>query len=281
MHTRRLALAAALFPLVLAACALGPSFAVSEDPAPSASTGPSAAIADPADAALPPPPDGRPSRPVPEDASHRSSTTEPPDTGRASDSAVEAGFDSSVVVPAPDSGVDVASPVVVARPPVVGDLVISEIMFDPAGAEPEGEWIEVANVSSDPVELRGVIVRDGAARSHTIGASAVVAPGAFAILARSTAACVLAGVPASSVIYDYGRGLSAQAGVILANGSSGAILLERGGVTLARVPYGSFGLASSSGQSLQARVVVHESISAAASFCASSMPTPGAAPSCP
>ncbi len=37
----------------------------------------------------------------------------------------------------------------------VGNIIISEIMFDPAGPENEGEWIEIYNAGSTPVDLTG------------------------------------------------------------------------------------------------------------------------------
>ena len=274
MQNRRLAFAAPVFSLALAACAFGPSLAVSEDSAPAA---PSVGVPSSANVELR---DGE----AQADGSRASleldagRVQEVADAGKILDATKE--VDAAVLVPSVDAS-DSASPVGTARAPAFGDVVLSEILFDPSGAEPDGEWIEVANVSAEPLELRGVTLRDGAGRTHTIGTSAIVAPGAFAVLVRSATACMAAGVPSSAVIYDYGRGVSAQSGVILANGSTGAILLERGGVTLARAAYGTFGLSSSPGHSFQVRALVVESNPTGASYCSSATPTPGAAPNCP
>ncbi len=47
------------------------------------------------------------------------------------------------------------------RPPDPGELVITEIMVDPhATKDTYGEYLEVTNVSDDPVQLLGLIVRD-------------------------------------------------------------------------------------------------------------------------
>jgi hypothetical protein len=276
MQNRRLAFAAPVLSLVLAACAFGPSFAASNElaPAPSSTGVPSANV------------DLRDGD-VEVDGSRASLEL---DGGRLQDGAaakgsdatkdVEDDVDAAVLVPPTDAS-EAATPAGTPRAPVFGDVVLSEILFDPSGAEPDGEWVEVANVSADPLELRGVVLRDGAGRTHTIGTSAIVGPGGFAVLARSATACVSGGVPSSAVLYDYGRGVSAQSGVILANGSTGAIFLERGGVTLARAAYGTFGLSSSPGHSFQARTLAVESNPVGASYCSSATPTPGAAPNCP
>lgn len=276
MQNRRLAFAAPALSLVLAACALGPSFAVSDDsaPAPSSTSVPSANVElrdGEADV------DG--SRASLELDAGRLSDG---DAAKSSDATKDAfGDGDAAVLVAPTDASEAASPVGTARAPVFGDVVLSEILFDPSGAEPDGEWVEVANVSADPLELRGVVLRDGAGRTHTIGTSAIVGPGGFAVLARSATACMSGGVPSSAVLYDYGRGVSAQSGVILANGSTGAISLERGGITLARAAYGTFGLSSSPGQTFQVRTVAVESNPTGASYCSSATPTPGAPPNCP
>lgn len=200
---------------------------------------------------------------------------------RRPDGADDAAVRVDAAVPPLDASVDAAdsSTTGAARAPSRSDLVITEIMFDPAGAEPEGEWFEITNVASVPVDLRGVVIRDGAARSHSVVGSVIVAPGAFVVFARSTSASVAVGVPASVIGYEYGRGLSASAGVILSNGATGAVSLEYGGATLTTVAYGTFGIAGA-GASLSVRTVAHETNPAAASFCATPVPTPGLASAC-
>ncbi|MEO1495667.1 MAG: lamin tail domain-containing protein [Planctomycetota bacterium] len=48
-----------------------------------------------------------------------------------------------------------------ATPPAThanGDLVVTEIMYDPASAEPAWEWIEVFNAGPEPVDLSGYFI---------------------------------------------------------------------------------------------------------------------------
>lgn len=49
----------------------------------------------------------------------------------------------------------------VGRPPDRGDLVITELMVDPSATpDASGEYLEVTNVSPEPIQLLGLIIRD-------------------------------------------------------------------------------------------------------------------------
>lgn len=196
---------------------------------------------------------------------------------RAADATADATLDAST-----DATVDASTDATVgtARAPAPGDLVISEIAYDPAGTQPDSEWFEVASLASVPIELRGVTLRDGVARTHVVASSVVVPPGGFVVLARLRAAVIAGGVPASAIGYEYGAGLGSSSGVLLANGSTGAIELVSGGGSLVRVAYGAFGLNASNG-SLELRVLGYQASPGASAYCAQATPTPGAAPRCP
>lgn len=45
-------------------------------------------------------------------------------------------------------------------PPPPGRLLISEVMYNPSGEEPAGEWVEIANVGGKPVSLDGIKLGD-------------------------------------------------------------------------------------------------------------------------
>lgn len=47
-----------------------------------------------------------------------------------------------------------------------GDLVISEIMYNPASAEDDWEWVEVANTGSTAVSLSGWVLDDHNSDAH-------------------------------------------------------------------------------------------------------------------
>ncbi|MFV8753380.1 lamin tail domain-containing protein [Nannocystaceae bacterium ST9] len=82
----------------------------------------------------------------------------------------------------PVSGVDDLSP---------GDLVITEIMYDPnknACTEPGCEWIEVYNATANPVDLDGLRIQDSQlnmAAQGTISVSLIVPPGGYVWLGHS------------------------------------------------------------------------------------------------
>ena len=46
-------------------------------------------------------------------------------------------------------------------PPAAGELVINEIMINPAGSESGGEWIEIKNITGESRDLNGCSISDG------------------------------------------------------------------------------------------------------------------------
>jgi hypothetical protein len=79
---------------------------------------------------------------------------------------------------------DLAFKVDDSRAPVAGDLVITEIMYNPSGTEPYGEWLEVLNRGTRPVRLGDV---DLTSSVETRRLSGVVAAGARVVLCRDAA----------------------------------------------------------------------------------------------
>jgi hypothetical protein len=87
--------------------------------------------------------------------------------------------------------------------PAAGQLVISEVLANPAGAaDASREWFEVANVGAAAFDLNALVVgRIGAAGAAIASARCLaVAPGGFAVLARS----VDAGVPRVDATFGFG-----------------------------------------------------------------------------
>lgn len=184
--------------------------------------------------------------------------------------------------PASDGGAVVANQ---------GDLVISEVMFNPSGTEPESEWIEIHNPTGSPVQLSGLVLRDGAspANTHTIGPGVVVAPGAYVVLVANAAAATTAKVPAASVVYEY-NGAGAVDPLQLGNSANGAVVLLRGATEIARARYGALGFGGAgNGRSVQLSVLTYAGAGQSASWCVSSSTwagstdqgTPGAPDDCP
>jgi competence protein ComEC len=85
-------------------------------------------------------------------------------------------------------------------------VTISEIMANPRAVPDErGEWIELRNLESKPVDLRGWTIHSRNDRGVTIDRSVVIPAGGFAVLARDADRATNGGVNAR---YAYGEGLT-------------------------------------------------------------------------
>jgi hypothetical protein len=68
---------------------------------------------------------------------------------------------------------------------VAGDLIITEIMYNPTCLNDVCEWIELFNAAAQPIELNGLVIQDSAQNPNAqgkINTSAVVEPGEYVIL---------------------------------------------------------------------------------------------------
>jgi hypothetical protein len=90
-------------------------------------------------------------------------------------------------------------------------LIINELLanpFDPI-TDAAGEWFEVYNAGSFPVEMQGMLVADSAQSGrrpyHLIASSLIVQPGGYVVLGNSTNTTNNGGVP---VDYAYGSAMA-------------------------------------------------------------------------
>lgn len=65
-----------------------------------------------------------------------------------------------------------------------GDVLITEIMYDPSVGSSDGEWMEVHNGSENPVNLKDWRLEDTGG-SHTVGSSVTISPGGYVVLCRN------------------------------------------------------------------------------------------------
>ncbi len=110
------------------------------------------------------------------------------------------------------------------------DIVITEIMQNPSViSDTVGEWFEIHNTGTEPVDIAGWTISDMGADSHVISAAAalIVDPGAYAVLARDSLTMVGEGV---AVLYQY-------SGISLANGDDELILTNAAAVVIDEVYY--------------------------------------------
>jgi hypothetical protein len=204
------------------------------------------------------------------------------DDATLGDGAVDADADASV-----DAGIDADGGAV---PPVVGEVLIAEVMFNPSTPEPDTEWIELVNTATGARLLSGLTLQDGQARTALIASNPpiTIGSGAYVLLARNTASAVAAGVPAAAVVYEYGAGLASNQGVLLANGVTGGISLWSGTTELANVPYGPWGM-DRAGSSIELVTPVLAGSDQSSGWCIAATAwasgtdkgTPGAAGDCP
>ncbi len=97
-----------------------------------------------------------------------------------------------------------------SEPPVIGpigygDLLITEIMYDPGAlSDTYGEWFEIYNNSGDAIDLQNVVIRRDGEAKHTINTSLVLQAGEYCVLEKT----VDATDPTGIITYIYGSALS-------------------------------------------------------------------------
>jgi hypothetical protein len=82
-----------------------------------------------------------------------------------------------------DLKADAGSPTSGGRLPVVGDLVIDEILANPTGQDLGREWVEIASRALDPLDLSSLHIAD--ATTDVAVAAGALAPGALLVLGQS------------------------------------------------------------------------------------------------
>ncbi|HEX6693756.1 MAG TPA: DNA/RNA non-specific endonuclease [Longimicrobiales bacterium] len=97
-----------------------------------------------------------------------------------------------------------------APPPPSGvPLIINELMGDPENAESAswGEWFEVYNYGTAPIDLQGWTIRSGGSGQvdHTIASSVIVPAGGYAVLGRGADPARNGGI---TLAYNYFTGSS-------------------------------------------------------------------------
>jgi len=128
-------------------------------------------------------------------------------------------------------------------PILYGDLILTEIMYDPAAlSDTEGEWFEIYNTSSQVIDLFEVVIKKGSEVQHIISENLLLQPGEFLVLARNLNATAAAG-------YIYGSSFS------LINSGDHLVLSNYGddgtnGSEICSVNYGLAGFPDANGASL-------------------------------
>jgi len=136
---------------------------------------------------------------------------------------------------------------VTLSPPIAyGDLLITEIMFNPAALDDaQGEWFELFNNSAYTQNLNGLVIRRGSNNAlHVISSDLLLAAGEYAVMGRAAAAV-------DTVDYVYRSTIS------LGNSGENLIINTYGtdgtdGDVICSVNYGAAGFPTSvNGKSIQ------------------------------
>ncbi|MCB9699619.1 MAG: lamin tail domain-containing protein [Alphaproteobacteria bacterium] len=117
----------------------------------------------------------------------------------------------------------------------VGDLVFSELMVKPTLVEDEvGEWVELYNTSSTPIQIQGYSFHDQDIDAYTIADSAIVQPFDFIVLCASTNANLNGGVPCD---VHFERNNGGAGNMALGNNGDEVILSRPDGLVIDQVVY--------------------------------------------
>ncbi len=114
-------------------------------------------------------------------------------------------------------------------PAAAGDLVITEIMQNPAAVDDNiGEWFELFNATDEYVNLNGLTFQDDGTDTFTVAADVIAAPGSYLVLGISDVPADNGGVPVDFAYADA---------MILANGSDEVEILAADNTSIDRVAY--------------------------------------------
>ena len=142
----------------------------------------------------------------------------------------DSGEDSSEDSDAPDTEEEESGP----RPPAVGELVISELMINPAGVGDEvGEWVELYSRADVPLTLGGLMLGDEGVDGALVAFSdEVVAPGGYLVLCASETSNGGVSCQGTYLYQSFGGGFA------LSNTEDEVLLIGADGTTLDTVRYG-------------------------------------------
>lgn len=130
----------------------------------------------------------------------------------------------------PLDGTDDVVPQVTIDGVGVGDLVITEIMKDPAGAvaDGDGEWFEILNRSGANVDLRNMVLSDNGGNAHRVNTNVIVRNRGRAVIGINANPALNGGV---TLNYSY------QGAAFLLDNADDEVVLSNAFGEIARVNY--------------------------------------------
>jgi len=103
-----------------------------------------------------------------------------------------------------------------------GNVLITEMMANPAAvSDSNGEWFEIFNTTSNPIDLNGLHIRDNGSNQHTINTAMPlwIPPRDYFVLGRNGDSSSNGGYTADYVYSDFTLGNSSDAIILEFNGS--------------------------------------------------------------
>ncbi len=126
--------------------------------------------------------------------------------------------------------------------PNPGDLVISEILYNPSGSlEGDSEWFEVCNTTAAAIDMIDMEIGDNGASNHIVAFNVIVPAGGCVVIASGLVGCGAAFPPA----YMYGNDFTL-------NNTTDDVEIICAGTVIDMVSYGGAGFPSeANGESIQ------------------------------
>lgn len=155
-----------------------------------------------------------------------------------------------------------------------GELLISEVMANPLQvSDTNGEWFELFNASTNPIDINGITISDAGSNTHEInsGGSLSINPGDYFVLGRNGDISNNGGYIADYVYNNFS----------LAN-SSDQIILSNEGIQIVALDYSGlpFGMAGVSAELVQQPInpsSVHYQLTQDTIYGSGDIGTPGSA----
>jgi len=86
--------------------------------------------------------------------------------------------------------------------PLAGETVFNEVMVEPTIDDYLGEWFELRNATTAPVNLAGCTIGDGDADTHVVAEDLIIGPGKVVVIGRTANPVINGGVDFDYVVDD-------------------------------------------------------------------------------
>ncbi|MEY4692015.1 MAG: hypothetical protein RIT19_2340 [Verrucomicrobiota bacterium] len=109
-----------------------------------------------------------------------------------------------------------------ARPPVI----LSELQYHPSSSADSGDWFELYNPGTEPVDLTGWILRDATDSNVAVVPGGVVAPGGYAVLCQDALRFQRAFPTGPTPLGEFGFGLGNGGDTLRIHAADGTLMLS-------------------------------------------------------